>query len=111
MSKKYEITGTLKVIGETQAFASGFQKREFVIETQEEKYPQMVKLETVKDGCEKLGKYAIGDVLTVSFNIRGNEHNGKYYTSLQAWKVEKAGQVATNADEQPSTDDGGDILF
>ena len=98
MSNKYEIAGTLKVLSDTQSFASGFQKREFVIETHEDKYPQTVKLESVKEGCDKLNAYAVGDVLKVYFNIRGNEHNGKYYTSLQAWKVEKIGQVYTQSE-------------
>jgi hypothetical protein len=30
----------------------------------------------------------------VSFDIRGNEYNGKYYVNLNAWKLEKAGGAA-----------------
>ncbi|MDR8464897.1 DUF3127 domain-containing protein, partial [Acinetobacter baumannii] len=29
---KYELTGRIKGINETQTFASGFQKREFIVE-------------------------------------------------------------------------------
>jgi len=28
----------------------------------------------------------------VSFNLRGNEWNGKYFTNLQAWRLESMGQ-------------------
>ena len=38
------LTGTIKVIGDTQEFDSGFKKREFVVTTKEE-YPQHVKME------------------------------------------------------------------
>ena len=88
MSKKYEITGTLKHIGETQSFASGFKKREFVIETGDDKYPQLVKLEVSKERCKELDECSIGDTMDVQFDIRGNEYNGKYYVNLQAWKFE-----------------------
>jgi len=88
MSKKYTIEGTLKHIGETQTFASGFTKREFVIETGDDKYPQLVKLEVSKERCKELDQCQVGDMMEVQFDIRGNEYNGKYYVNLQAWKFE-----------------------
>lgn len=90
MSQAFEITGTILLIHETQTFASGFSKREFVITT-DDKYPQEIKLEVVKDLCESLEQYNIGDEVDVSFNIRGNEYNGKHYVNLQAWKINRAG--------------------
>ena len=83
-----EITGTVKEIFDTQTFTSGFSKREFVITTQEQ-YPQQVKFEMTKDRAEIIESLSIGDFVKVSFNIRGNEYQGKYYVSLQGWKVEK----------------------
>jgi len=81
--------GTVKAIFDTQTFSSGFQKREFVITTAEQ-YPQDIKFEVVKDKCSDLDRYTVGQSVTVHFNIRGNEYNGKYYVSLQAWKLEGA---------------------
>lgn len=86
MSTAYEITGRLIVLNDTQTFGSGFTKREFVIETSD-KYPQKIKLEAVKDGCDRLDAYRVGDEITVSFNLRGNEYQGKFYVQLQAWKL------------------------
>lgn len=80
------ITGKLKLIQDTQTFASGFQKREFVVTT-DETYPQDIKLEFVKDKCSVLDSYQVGQEVTVDFNIRGSEYNGKYYVNLQAWKM------------------------
>lgn len=92
MSKKYEITGTLKHIGDTQTFAKGFTKREFVIETQDDKYPQLVKLEVTKERCAELDDCEIGDTMEVQFDIRGNEYNGKYYVNLACWKLQGQGE-------------------
>ena len=81
-----QLTGKIIVKNDTQTFPSGFQKREFVIEEIEGKYPQQIKFEVVKDKCDALDSVAIGSVLTVDYNLRGNEYQGKYYVSLQAWK-------------------------
>jgi hypothetical protein len=88
----YEITGIVHAIHETQKFASGFCKREFVVETSDEKYPQQIKLEVVKDKCDLLDLYRDGDPITASFNLRGNEYNGKHYVTLQAWKLDRQGE-------------------
>ena len=49
MANSFELTGTLKVLEDTQTFNSGFSKREFVIEVPDGKYPQMVKFEIQMD--------------------------------------------------------------
>ena len=110
---KYEMTGTITELMDTQTFQSGFQKREFVI-TNEDKYPQTVKFEVVKDKIELLSAYKLTDRVTVSFNIRGNEHNGRYYVNLIAWKIEKAvdgapAQAPVGATQGAS--DGDEIPF
>ena len=83
----YEITGQIKAIYETQEFASGFTKREFVVTT-DEKYPQDIKLEFVKDKCAILNEYNEGQTVTVNFNLRGNEYKERYYVNLVAWNIE-----------------------
>lgn len=84
----YEAKGSIKWVGDTQSFASGFTKREFVITTQHDKYPQDIKFEVVKDKCSMLDQFGIGTDVTVSFDIRGNEYNGKYYVNLACWKLQ-----------------------
>lgn len=88
----YEVTGKLKVKMEEQSFSSGFTKREFVLTT-EEQYPQDIKFELIKDKTSVIDKFNPNDTIKVSFNLRGNEYNGKYYVNLQAWRVE-AGENA-----------------
>jgi hypothetical protein len=84
----YEAAGKLKWIGETQTFPSGFSKREFVVTTSHDKYPQDLKFEVVKDKCPALDPFDLGQDVQVSFDIRGNEYNGKYYVNLACWKIQ-----------------------
>lgn len=88
MANSFELTGTLKVLEDLQTFASGFTKREFVIEIPDGKYPQMVKFEVVRDKINQLDQVSIGDELKVTFDVRGNEYKGRYYVNLNAWKIE-----------------------
>ena len=92
----YETSGKLKWIGATQSFPSGFSKREFVVTTAADKYPQDLKFEVVKDKCPVLDDYELGQDVQVSFDIRGNEFNGKYYVNLACWKLQGAGASSSS---------------
>lgn len=101
-----EVKGKIKLIAETQTFDSGFTKRQLVVTT-DETYPQDVAIDFVKDKCDVLNAYKVGDSVEVGINIRGNEYNGKYYVNLQGWKISKLEAVAnTPVEVQPeeSTD-------
>jgi len=95
----YELSGNILLIEPTQSFASGFCKREFIVTTAD-KYPQTIKLEFTKEKCAQLDGLNPGDPVRVHFNLRGSEYQGKYYTNLQAWKIEADG--ATEA-QSPTT--------
>jgi len=73
---------------DTQTFPSGFSKREFVIQT-DEKYPQQVKLECIKDRCSLLDGIRENDQVSVRFAVRGSEHEGRYYVNLQALEINR----------------------
>lgn len=82
-----------------------FKKREFVLDISEEvngnTYANYAKLQLAQNRCELLDNYNEGDMLKVSFNIRGNrwEKDGRvnYITSLDAWRIEKANVGDTNS--------------
>jgi hypothetical protein len=93
-----ELTGKVKVINDTQTFDSGFTKREFVITTGNE-YPQDIKFEIIKDKVQLLNSVNVGDNVQVSFNLKGNEYNGKYYVNLQAWRLNKVSDEPVNISE------------
>lgn len=96
----YEATGKIKVIFDTQTFPSGFSKREFVVTTGDENYPQDIKFEIIKDKCSWLDKFQQGQDVTVHFDIRGNEYKDKYYVNLNCWKIVGADGQGSS---QPST--------
>ena len=86
----YELSGVIRHIEPEQTYPSGFSKREFVVTT-DDKYPQDVKLEFVKDKCVQLDNHQPGDPVKVSFNIRGNEYEGRFFVNLVAWRIEPDG--------------------
>ena len=94
-----QLQGRIKVILDTQTFDSGFSKRSFVVTTAEQ-YPQDVQFDFFKEKTNVLDTYAVNDEVTVHFNIRGNEYNGRYYVNLNAWKMEK-GAGAAPAESAP----------
>lgn len=95
----FELTGTVKKIFEEQTFASGFNKREFVLTVPDGRFPQEIKFECLKDKVSLLDKVAEGQELTVSFDIRGREWNGNYFVNLAAWKLsEGGGKSGSDAD-------------
>ena len=107
----HELQGTVKVINEEEVFASGFNKREFVVTDEADKYPQDIKFECVKDKVELVNKLSVGEKVKVTFDLRGNEYNGKYYVNLAAWKIESlaaAGGAASST--APAFDPADEVL-
>lgn len=93
-----EVTGNIKMIGETQTFgAKGFQKRELVVTT-DEQYPQHILIEFVQDKCAVLDAYKTGESVKVGINLRGREWTNKdgevkHFNSIQGWRIDKAAGV------------------
>ena len=42
---------------------------------------------------EQLEKFNVNDTISVDFNVNCNEYQGKYYTTLQAWRLENKGST------------------
>lgn len=87
----FEIEGILVKKYDTESKTNSFQTREFVITT-EGTYPQFVKFQLTQDKCQIIDEYQENDRVKVFFDLRGREWQGKYFTNLNAWKMEKAGQ-------------------
>jgi hypothetical protein len=93
-----EITGKLLLKYETQQVSEKFKKREFVLELAEEingnLYTNYAKMQLVQTKCEIIDRFNPGDIVKVSFNIKGTryEKDGKvnYFSNLDAWRVESA---------------------
>ncbi len=99
-----EVTGKLLVKYESQQVSEKFKKREFVIELAEEIngniYTNFAKMQLVQNKCEIIDRFKEGDLVKVSFNLKGNkwERDGKvnYITNLDAWRIEAASAAPAN---------------
>ena len=86
----FQVDGKLHKIFDTEQKSEKFRAREFVIEVDDGKYPQMIKFQLTQDKCELIDDHNEGDGLTVHFNLRGREWNDRYFTNLDAWRIESA---------------------
>lgn len=123
----FEVAGKLIKKYETENKTGTFQAREFVIEATEGRYPEYVKFQLTQERCSLIDPYNEGDWIKVTFDLRGREWQGKYFTNLNAWRIEKAEATVptaqanyvaapqtgfpTAADEPPGTDFGDDLPF
>ena len=85
-----KLKGKLIVKSEPKQVSEKFRVMDFVIEVQDQKYPQSIQFQLMNDRIAEMDKYSIGEDLEVSFDIRGREYNGKYYNSLNAYKIESS---------------------
>ena len=106
----FEVTGTLHKKFDTENKTETFQAREFVIQIQSGNYPQFVKFQLTQDRCSLVDTYNEGDQIKVFFDLRGREWNEKYFTNLNAWKIdgntEEEATPASSADSDfPAAND------
>jgi single-strand DNA-binding protein len=99
----YEAEGILHKKYDIESKSGTFQTREFVITT-EGTYPQFVKFQLTQDKCSVIDTYNEGEKIKVSFDLRGREWQGKYFTNLNAWRVDK---LATSSPEMAAAANAG----
>jgi hypothetical protein len=97
--------GAIKLINPIKVISDKFSVREFVITTLDAKYPQEVIFQTVNDKMDIIAPYGQGQEVTVSFNVRGREYNGKYYNTLDAYKVQGEAAAPSVVNDQMPWDD------
>ncbi|MBX2884549.1 MAG: DUF3127 domain-containing protein [Granulosicoccus sp.] len=99
----FQIEGKLHRVFDTEQKTDTFQAREFVIETADAQYPQMIKFQLTQDKCAIIDEYELGDELAVHFDLRGREWNERFFTNLSAWKIERVGeQTGSAAGKKPT---------
>ena len=65
-----------------------WQSQSYVLETQEQ-YPKKVCFEVFGEQRIKENPCQLDDLVTVSFDIESREFNGRWYTSVRAWRVQQ----------------------
>ncbi len=64
-----------------------WKKQEYVLETLEQ-YPRKVCFDLFGDKADQY-RAEIGDEVVLSFDIESREYNGRWFTSIRGWKLEK----------------------
>ena len=78
--------------GQSKTTGKDWKLQAYVLETQEQ-YPRKVHFEVFGEDRIKANPCQLDDVVTVSFDIESREFNGRWYTSIRAWKIQQG--VAT----------------
>ena len=117
MSDQFKMTGTIKMIGQTQNVSEKFSKREFVVvHGAGDKYPQDIMFQCTQDKCSLLDNFMEGQEVEVSFNLRGRgwtnpQGEVKYFNTLECWRLEAGAvwpaptPVAQTIDQSAGDDD------
>lgn len=74
--------------GTSSRTGNSWQVQSYVLETQEQ-YPRKVCFEIFGEDKIKNNPCNIDDLVTVSFDIESREFNGRWYTSIRAWRVQQ----------------------
>ena len=103
----YEVEGKLHKKFDVEKKSGTFQAREFVLLVEQSQYPNYIKFQLVQDRVEIIDSFPEGTDIKVYFDLRGREWQGKYFTNLQAWRVEAISQenktIAPAGDYSAST--------
>ncbi len=78
--------------GTSKATGKEWKIQEYVLET-DGQYPSKVCFQLSGARIEQY-PVEIGDEVVVSYDLDSREYNGRWYTSVRAWKIEKASVVA-----------------
>ena len=73
----------------------------YVLETIEN-YPRKVHFEVFGEDRIKNNPCAIDQIVTVSFDIESREFNGRWYTSIRAWKIQQGDMTQQPAGVVPA---------
>jgi hypothetical protein len=70
-----------------------WKKQDIILET-EEQYPRKICVTLWGDRINDIAGVQIGkELLTISVYIESREFNGRWYTDVRAWKIQRVGQA------------------
>lgn len=89
-----ELIGKILELQDEQEISAKFRKRSMILETTEDKYPQMFEVEFTQDRGALLDKWRVGQQVIVSINLKGRKWEGpkgvRYFTSINGWRIQDA---------------------
>jgi len=98
-----EVTGTVIDILEEQSGKSSkgpWRKQDFIIKT-DDQYPKTICITAWGDNIEQFD-LSKNEKITAHIDLQSREYNGRWYTDVKAWRVDKSGGSSS---PQPSSGD------
>ena len=80
-----------------------WKKQEFILETPGQ-YPKKVCMNLWGEKVDEI-KISIGDKITASINIESREYNGRWYTDVRAWKIQKESGGKSGMESPPPSEE------
>ena len=110
------VTQILPAKSGTSQSGKAWTSQQFVVTEDIDQYPASACFQVFN---EKVQIPNIGSSVTVHFNLKANEYNGRVFTNIDAWKIDVSGGVAqqpkpvsTPAERvEPPIDGDGDLPF
>lgn len=108
----FQLQGKLIKINDTKKVSDKFSVREFVVEESSSQYPQLIQMQVTQDKCVLLDGFTLGQDIMINFNIKGREWTSpqgevKYFTTLEAWKLDATGSPEVMGEALESSDLNG----
>lgn len=105
-----EITGTIKLLGNSEKVSDKLTKLQVVVTT-DEQYPQDISIDFLNDKVDLLKNFKVGNKVIIGINLRGREYNGKYYNNIVGWRISQDVSEVTNSQQQPAREVEADLPF
>jgi translation initiation factor IF-3 len=105
-----EITGTIKILGNSEKVSDKLTKLQVVVTT-DEQYPQDISIDFLNDKVDLLKNFKVGNKVIIGINLRGREYNGKYYNNIVGWRISQDVSEVTNSQQQPAREVEADLPF
>ena len=93
--------GEVVFVTPTTSVSDKFKKREVTLKSQDE-YPQYVTFQLTQDKCDLANNLKTGEVVEVSYNLRGRRWEAqdgtiKYFNSIEAWTMSLSSKIENSA--------------
>lgn len=104
-----ELEGKIVQIQDTIVKSEKYKYRNFAVEFADGKYNHYAAFQVSQDRVSMLDSFKVGNLVRVHFGIKGREWQGKYFSNLEAWRVELLQGLNQVEDYQPQEKDPFDF--
>ncbi|MGM0944141.1 MAG: DUF3127 domain-containing protein [Bacteroidota bacterium] len=97
-----KIIQKLPEVGGNSRNGNAWRKQEFILETPGQ-YPKKVCVAIWGDKIDQFNLQA-GEQVTLSIDVESREYNGRWYTEVKAYRVERSGGNTSQSTSMPEVD-------